>query len=63
MAAAIRLMDAEGFDALSMRRIADEFGTGAAPFKVTVPLTVTVFTSNAIDPSLPPAHTPALLQE
>ena len=30
MAAAIRLMDAEGFDALSMRRIADELGTGAA---------------------------------
>ena len=30
MAAAIRLMDAEGFDALSMRRIAEELGTGAA---------------------------------
>ena len=30
VAAAIRLMDAEGFDALSMRRIAEELGTGAA---------------------------------
>ena len=30
MAAAIRLMDAEGFDALSMRRIAEELDTGAA---------------------------------
>src|SRR5215472_10392704 len=30
VAAAIRLMDAEGFDALSMRRIADELDTGAA---------------------------------
>ena len=30
MAAAIRLMDDEGFDALSMRRIAEELGTGAA---------------------------------
>lgn len=30
MAAAIRLMDAEGFDALSMRRLAEELGTGAA---------------------------------
>ncbi|MBO0837776.1 MAG: TetR/AcrR family transcriptional regulator C-terminal domain-containing protein [Actinobacteria bacterium] len=30
MATAIRLMDAEGLDALSMRRIADELGTGAA---------------------------------
>jgi AcrR family transcriptional regulator len=28
--AAIRLLDAEGLDALSMRRIADELGTGAA---------------------------------
>jgi AcrR family transcriptional regulator len=30
VAAAIRLLDAEGLDALSMRRIADELGTGAA---------------------------------
>src|SRR5215469_6056014 len=30
VAATIRLMDAEGFDALSMRRIAEELGTGAA---------------------------------
>ena len=30
VAAAIRLMDAEGFDALSMRRIAEELNTGAA---------------------------------
>lgn len=30
MAAAIRLLDAEGLDALSMRRIADQLGTGAA---------------------------------
>ena len=30
MATAIRLLDAEGLDALSMRRIADELGTGAA---------------------------------
>jgi AcrR family transcriptional regulator len=30
VATAIRLMDAEGFDALSMRRIAEELGTGAA---------------------------------
>jgi AcrR family transcriptional regulator len=30
VAAAIRLMDAEGFDALSMRRIAEELDTGAA---------------------------------
>jgi AcrR family transcriptional regulator len=30
VAAAIRLMDAEGFEALSMRRIAEELGTGAA---------------------------------
>ncbi len=30
MAAAIRLMDAEGLGALSMRRIADQLGTGAA---------------------------------
>jgi AcrR family transcriptional regulator len=28
--AAIRLLDAEGLDALSMRRVADELGTGAA---------------------------------
>ncbi len=30
VAAAIRLLDAEGLDGLSMRRIADELGTGAA---------------------------------
>jgi AcrR family transcriptional regulator len=30
VATAIRLLDAEGLDALSMRRIADELGTGAA---------------------------------
>jgi AcrR family transcriptional regulator len=30
VAAAIRLLDAEGLDALSMRRIADQLGTGAA---------------------------------
>jgi AcrR family transcriptional regulator len=30
VAAAIRLLDAEGLDALSMRRIAEELGTGAA---------------------------------
>jgi AcrR family transcriptional regulator len=30
VAAAIRLLDAEGLDALSMRRIANELGTGAA---------------------------------
>jgi AcrR family transcriptional regulator len=30
VATAIRIMDAEGLDALSMRRIADELGTGAA---------------------------------
>jgi AcrR family transcriptional regulator len=30
VATAIRLLDSEGFDALSMRRIADELGTGAA---------------------------------
>jgi AcrR family transcriptional regulator len=30
VAAAIRLLDADGLDALSMRRIADELGTGAA---------------------------------
>jgi AcrR family transcriptional regulator len=30
VAAAIRLLDAEGLNALSMRRIADELGTGAA---------------------------------
>jgi AcrR family transcriptional regulator len=30
VAATIRLLDAEGLDALSMRRIADELGTGAA---------------------------------
>lgn len=30
MAAAVRIVDAEGLDAVSMRRVAQEFGTGAA---------------------------------